>query len=126
MDPASDQVSSVLKNISVEPVATHEEQEDENKDLHQSLVPPYWQHRRYESYNSIQIIRPSPITLEDHTEDIPECESPLWAKGVLVGGYVVISGNLPSVSDYIVWSCKIDVLDVRFFCMGVFRLIPVR
>lgn len=119
MDSATHKVPSILGDQSVEHVGAHEEPEDEDNDSHQPLVPPYWQHRRYESYNSVKIIKPSPITLVDHTEDISDCESPLWAKGVRVSGYVVISGNLPSVGDYIVWNCKIDTLDVRPFLVCV-------
>lgn len=77
-----------------------------------SPVPPYWQHRRYESYTSVDVIRPPAIILEDHTENEPECSSPLWAKAVSLEDYVVVSGSFASVGDYIVWSCKIDTLDV--------------
>lgn len=79
-----------------------------------STVPPYWQHGRYESYTSVDIIRPPAIVLEDHTENDndPECSSPLWAKAVSLEDYVVVSGNFASVGNYIVWSCKIDTLDV--------------
>jgi hypothetical protein len=75
-------------------------------------VPLYWQHRRLESYASVNIERPSPIILEDHTERTPGRTSPSWAKEVVVDGYVVISGKLPSLGDYIVWNCKINTLDV--------------
>lgn len=85
----------------------------------QAVVPPYWQHRRYESYASVNVTRPPPITLEDHTQDLPECKSPLWAKGVLVNGYVMISGGIPSVGDYIVWNCTIDTLDVSIASSAV-------
>lgn len=77
-----------------------------------STVPLYWQHRRYESYTSVDIIRPPAIILEDHTETEPDCSSPLWAKAVSLEDYVVVSGSFASVGNYIVWSCKIDTLDV--------------
>lgn len=77
-----------------------------------SIVPPYWQHRRYESFTSVDIIRPPAIVLEDHTEDEPECSSPLWAKAVSLEDYMLVSGSFASVGDYIVWSCKIDTIDV--------------
>lgn len=82
-----------------------------------SKVPPYWQHRRYESYASANIVRPSPIILEDRTEHPSECAGPLWAKGVLVDSYVVVSGKLPSLGDYIVWNCKISTIDVSDFVL---------
>ena len=76
------------------------------------LIPPYWQHRRDESYSSIGIVRPPPITLEDHTEEPSEQSKSLWAKGVSIEDYVTVSGNLPGVGDYVVWNCKVDTLDV--------------
>lgn len=86
--------------------------EDIGQSDHASEVPPYWQHRRYESYASANIVRPTPIILEDRTEHPSECTSPLWAKGVLLDGYAVVSGKLPSLGDYVVWSCTIATLDV--------------
>lgn len=78
-----------------------------------AVVPPYWQHRRYESYTSANIVRPPAIVLEDHTEDLEiNCQSPLWAKEVSLQDYVVVSGNIPSVGDYVVWTCTIKTLDV--------------
>ena len=78
-----------------------------------AVVPPYWQHRRYESYASANIVRPSAIILEDHTEDLEtNCRTPLWAKEVSLQNYVVVSGNIPSVGDYVVWTCTIKTLDV--------------
>lgn len=120
MDPATHQVPNVYNDISGERIECKEEVEEADGDDHQILVPPYWQHRRFESYNSVKLLKSSPITLEDHTENTSECGSPLWAKRVLVDDHVVISGNLPSVGDYIVWNCKIDTLDVgllfRLYC----------
>lgn len=78
-----------------------------------AVVPPYWQHRRYESYASANIVRPPAIILEDHTEDLEAgCRTPLWAKEVSLQDYVVVSGNIPSVGDYVVWNCTIKTLDV--------------
>lgn len=79
-----------------------------------AVVPPYWQHRRYESYTSANIVRPPAIILEDHTEDLEtNCQTPLWAKEVSLQDYVVVSGNnIPSVGDYVVWTCTIKTLDV--------------
>ena len=77
-----------------------------------STVPPHWQHHRYESYTSVDVIRPPAIILEDHTETESECSSPLWAKAAFLEDYVIVSGSFASVGDYVVWSCKIDTLDV--------------
>lgn len=90
------------------------EQEAEDYPL-LSTIPPYWQHRRYESYTSTNLVRPSPITLVDHTVDLPGYENLVWAESVIVSDYVIISGNLPSMKDYVVWNCKIGTLDVGFF-----------
>lgn len=76
------------------------------------LIPPYWLHRRDESYSSIGIFRPPPITLEDHTEEPSEQSKSLWAKGVAIDDYVTVSGNLAGVGDYVVWNCKVETLDV--------------
>ena len=89
--------------------------ETENGDVGTSskaLVPPYWSHRRYESYTSVKNTRPPPITLEDHTEEPSEQSDSLWAKGVAIDDYVLVSGNTPNVGNFIVYNCKIDTLDV--------------
>lgn len=76
-----------------------------------SLVPPYWSHRRYESYCSIGNTKPPPITLEDHTEDEFSISSPLWANGVTIDDHVLVTGSVPNIGKFIVWNCKIDTLD---------------
>lgn len=78
----------------------------------QPVVPPYWQHRRFESYSSVGHLRPTPISLEDNTEERSEQSSPLWARAVTIHDHVLISGNIPSVGDYNVWNCRIEMLDV--------------
>ena len=78
-----------------------------------SLTPPYWSHRRYESYASIKNIKPAPITLEDHTEeDLSEHIRSCWARGVAIDSYVVVDGTVPNLGRFVVWNCKIDTLDV--------------
>lgn len=84
------------------------------------LVPPYWQHRRYESYASISTSRRAPIVLEDRTtgandgDGAQQCATgALWAKAVSLDGYVVVKGNLPAAGgEYIVWNCTIETLAV--------------
>ena len=77
-----------------------------------SLIPPYWSHRRYESYASVENTKPAPITLEDHTEGLGEHTASCWAKGVSIDSYVIIGGTVPNVGRFVVWNCKIDTLDV--------------
>ncbi len=77
-----------------------------------SLIPPYWSHRRYESYASIENTKPAPITLEDHTEGLLEHTGSCWAKGVSIDSYVIVDGTVPNVGGFVVWNCKIDTLDV--------------
>lgn len=113
MDPALHKASVFPQDTCIE-TELGRPREAGARDTSLSTVPPYWQHRRYESYASVDIIRPPPIVLEDHTENDNDAESssPLWAKAVSLEDYVVVSGNFASVGDYIVWSCKIDTLDV--------------
>ena len=87
----------------------------------QSTTPLYWQHRRRESYASIGVTPCPPITLEDHTEEAVASKSPLWAKMVSLDGYILVSGNLPSVRDYVVWLCRIETLEV-----GVLSSLPLQ
>lgn len=81
-----------------------------------TVVPPYWQsHQRNASYLSNYSAdngRPTPIGLEDHTdEDSDHCKV-LWAKGVTIDDYVVISGPSPGFGAYVVFNCTVETLDV--------------
>lgn len=83
-----------------------------------ALVPPYWQqHRHYESYASVQSEGSAPIRLIDHTEDSHEQNKAVWARRATIGDYVLITGNLAGVGDYIVWNCKIETLDVSLLLL---------
>ncbi len=83
------------------------------------LVPPYWSHRRYESYCSVGAAKPAPITLEDHTGE-QSCESnAAWAKGVAIDDHVLVTGSVPNVGNFIVWNCRIDTLDVSTIVAAV-------
>ncbi len=82
------------------------------KESSPSLIPPYWSHRRYESYSSVKNTRPPPITLEDHTEEPSEQSDAVWAAGVTIDDYVLVSGTVPNVGNFVVWNCKIETLDV--------------
>ena len=83
----------------------------EHKNGSPTLAPPYWLHRRHESYASIVDNKPAPITLEDHTEGPSEQEGAVWAKGVYIEDHVVVSGNITHVGDFVVWNCRIDTID---------------
>lgn len=81
-----------------------------------SVVPPYWRHHdhtahRLSSY-STDHGHPTPISLEDHTEEDSEQCKVLWAKGVTVEEYVVVSGSAPGLGAYVVWNCTVETLDV--------------
>lgn len=81
-----------------------------------SVVPPYWQrHERHASRMSSYSTdngRPAPISLEDHTDDGSEQCKALWAKGVTIDDYVVVSGTAPGLGAYVVWNCTVETLDV--------------
>jgi hypothetical protein len=76
------------------------------------IVPPYWKHHRNVSEALSDIQRPPPIALEDHTEAHSETSSALWAKGVTIEDYVVVKGSKTGVGAYVVWTCKVQTLDV--------------
>jgi len=79
------------------------------------VSPPYWkqQHQR-NSYLSTYSAdgHPTPISLEDHTDEGSEHCKVLWAKGVTIDDYVVVSGSAPGLGAYVVWNCTVETLDV--------------
>ena len=77
-----------------------------------ALVPPYWQPPRHDSRASVQSQRSIPIQLLDHTSESHEHNKAVWAKGATINDYILISGTIVGVGDYVVWNCKIDTLDV--------------
>jgi hypothetical protein len=79
-----------------------------------SIVPPYWQrHERSTSSLSVDVQqRPSPIRLEDHTDEGSEQCRALWAKHVTIDDYVIVSGTAPGLGAYVVWNCTVETLDV--------------
>lgn len=58
--------------------------------------------------------RPTPIGLEDHTDESSEQCKALWAKGVTIDDYVVVSGTAPGLGAYVVYNCTVETLDVSF------------
>lgn len=89
-----------------------------------SIVPPYWQHYRNASYASqVSVEGPNTplITLEDHTEDpTSEATRGLWASSVTIDDHVIVKG-ISGIGAYVVWTCKIQTLDVR---VGYLVIIP--
>ena len=79
------------------------------------VSPPYWQqqHQR-DSYLSTYSAdgHPTPIGLEDHTDEGSDQCKVLWAKGVTIDDYVVVSGSAPGLGAYVVWNCTVETLDV--------------
>jgi hypothetical protein len=78
--------------------------------------PPYWQHQRSVSHLSqISVDRPRPITLRDRTGSFSSTNGALWAKSISIEDYVIVSGNLTGIGAYVVWTCKVQTLDVSLF-----------
>ena len=83
-------------------------------------TPPYWD-RHDRTYSNISYAsitnqpRPTPITLEDHTTGPRQQENNggLWAKGVTIDDYVVVTGTTITAGSYVVWHCTVETLDVR-------------
>lgn len=79
------------------------------------IVPPYWSgHKRRDSVGSdasLEHDRPAPIRLEDHTVEGSDQNRALWAKHVTIDDYVIVSGNVPGMGDYVVWNCTVQTLD---------------
>ena len=81
----------------------------------ESLIPPHWSHRRYESYASVENAKPPPITLEDHTEGLFEQSDSVWAKEVIIEDYVLVTGSVPNVGNFTVYNCKIYMINVSLY-----------
>lgn len=72
--------------------------------------PPFWNsHGRSVSEASSIQVKPSPISLEDHTEEDDDQAKACWAKHVSIDDYVVISGST-GIGAYVVWSCTVETL----------------
>jgi len=84
-----------------------------------SVVPPYWHrhesHASRLSYHSVDNpSHPSPIRLEDHTDEGSEQCKALWARHVTIDDYVVVaSGTTPALGAYVAWNITVDTLHVR-------------
>ncbi|CAI6278395.1 unnamed protein product [Periconia digitata] len=82
-----------------------------------SLVPPYWQKQDHSdnrlSYVSLENgSRPTPIRLEDHTDEASEQHKALWAKHVSIDDYVIVGNSpAPAFGAYVVWTVTVQTLD---------------
>ncbi|CBX95219.1 predicted protein [Plenodomus lingam JN3] len=81
-----------------------------------SVVPPYWRKHdrnpsRVSSYSTSDNGHPTPIGLEDHTDEGSDQCKVLWAKSVTIDDYVVVSGTAPGLGAYVVWNCTVETLD---------------
>lgn len=76
-------------------------------------APPFWtRHGRTVSsvsYHSINQARPTPIGLEDHSEENHDQAQSCWAKSVSIDEYVVVSGAT-GLGAYVVWHCTVSTL----------------
>ena len=61
------------------------------------------------SYRSIEHQRPSPILLEDHSEEDHELSQSCWAKSAKIDEYVLVSGPT-GIGAYVVWHCTVKTL----------------
>ena len=81
------------------------------------ISPPYWQHKRSVSTTSQSSVdihgRPTPIHLEDHTENGSETTKALWARSVAIEDYRVVQAGATGVGAYVVWNCRVDTIDVK-------------
>ncbi|PVI08077.1 Phox-like protein [Periconia macrospinosa] len=81
-----------------------------------SLVPPYWQRQentnRLSSYSLENGSRPTPILLEDHTDEASDQHKALWAKHVSIDDYVIVGNSpAPAFGAYVVWTVTVETLD---------------
>ena len=83
-------------------------------------TPPYW-NRHNRSISNVSYVsvnaptRRPPILLEDHTEEQRETDDGLWAQGVKICEYHVVSGAKGAIGAgaYVVFHCYVDTLEVR-------------
>lgn len=112
---ASPQPDTTTSNRTPSPVRDGAKTATARPERH-SVVPPYWQrHERHASRMSSYSTdngHPTPISLEDHTDEGSEQCRVLWAKGVTIDDYVVVSGTAPGLGAYVVWNCTVETLDV--------------
>lgn len=110
-DPSVRQSSQDDTSIQPKPAATAHAHARPREDS--TPAPPFWnRHGRTDStvsYTSIRHLRPTPIQLEDHSEEDHEQSRACWAKHVTIGDYVVVSGPT-GIGAYVVWNCTVETL----------------
>lgn len=57
-------------------------------------------------------IKPTPITLVDHTVTPSENSPSLWARNAKVVDYVIVSGSRTRAGAYVAWNCLIETFEV--------------
>lgn len=63
----------------------------------------------------LQVLQPTPITLEDHTVTPGENSPGLWARSACVVDYTIVSGTSRTGlkrGDFVSWNCSIQTLEV--------------
>lgn len=87
-------------------------EENAPKRLSYQTAPPYWLRHRSTTHSTIGSFERLPqITLKDNTEEDHEAHEQLWAKSISIDDYVIIQGNSAGVGAYVVWICKVEMLD---------------
>ncbi|KAF2154638.1 PX-domain-containing protein [Myriangium duriaei CBS 260.36] len=75
--------------------------------------PPFWKvHGRSvsgASFMSNRGGRPTPIQLEDHSEESHDQGRACWAKHVTIDDYTVVTGTT-GIGAYVVWNCTVETL----------------
>ena len=79
-------------------------------------IPPYWHaHQRTLSNVSYKSVRgsrqPVPIVLEDNTGEQQGSSQAVWAKGVSIDDYSIVTGTV-SAGSYVVWNCTVQMIQV--------------
>jgi len=87
-------------------------EEDASKRLSYQATPPYWLRNRSATHSTIRSLEtPAAITLKDNTEEEAEAHNQLWARSITVDHFVTIQGNSVGIGAYVVWICKVEMLD---------------
>lgn len=72
-------------------------------------------HSRDGGDGGLQVLPPTPITLEDHTVTPGENSPGLWARSACVADYTIVSGTSRTGlkrGDFVSWNCSIQTLEV--------------
>lgn len=121
--PINNDTLSSLPNPGPGPGPDSQQRQRQRQRAASGVIPPYWGHHRNASRASqaSSLDRTPAITLVDHTED-PNSDTSrgLWAKSVSIEDYVIVNGMsggmsvMAGVGAYVVWNCKVQMLEVCF------------